>query len=92
VELHLIRQSYHASFSEDIKSLDEESSVPKGSPLKRLIPYLDPQDRLLRAEGRLHNAPVIIDTKHPIILDAKSKSGHLIIADGHNKLAHGPLD
>lgn len=70
----------------------EGKPIPKGSRLRRLTPYLDPQDGLLRAEGRIRNAPISYNTKHLIILDAKSTLGHLIIADYHDKLAHGPPD
>ena len=72
-ELLLIRLSQSASFSEEIKALMTSSALPKKSRLKQLVPFLD-EDGILRVEGRIDEAPISYDAKHPIILDGRTES------------------
>lgn len=60
VEIFLIWQSQHASFPDYIKSLKEGKPIPKGSRLKHLTPHSHPQDGLVRVEGWIYNAPILI--------------------------------
>ena len=46
---------------------------------------------MLRVEGRLDNAELPIDTRHPFILPSRHALARLIVLDEHNKAGHpGP--
>ncbi|XP_011859181.1 PREDICTED: uncharacterized protein LOC105556699 [Vollenhovia emeryi] len=91
-----IQQSQHlwvriiqqAAFSYEIGILSRNEHLPKSNPLVRLTPYLD-KDRLLRVGGRLHNAQIDTDSKHPLILPRRSPLSTLIIDDAHKRMLHG---
>ena len=57
----------------------------------KITPIID-EKGLLRAKGRLENAPIDFDAKHPIVVDSKSRFGQLLIAHCQTQLAHGPVD
>ncbi|XP_055633073.1 uncharacterized protein LOC129773487 [Toxorhynchites rutilus septentrionalis] len=70
-ELHqatnnLVRIAQSESFQDDLKALRTGGQVKPNSKLKALNPRLI--DGILRIGGRLRNAPVSEDRKHPIIL------------------------
>ncbi|XP_024874744.1 uncharacterized protein LOC112456445 [Temnothorax curvispinosus] len=63
----LIRITQAQEFEKEIKLLRCHESVPRGSRLYSLNPYLD-NCEILRVGGRLENAQLPEATKHPIIL------------------------
>lgn len=75
-------------FLKEIESLQESGKVNKRSKLTSLNPYLDDKE-ILRVGGRLQQADVMNDMKHPIILPNKSHLTNLIIADAHDRTIHG---
>ena len=88
-EIAIIRYVQMDSFTQDITDLaSKKGVVGKKSPIYRLDPFIDPQDRLLRVGGRISKAYVTKDTKHPILLPKHSHVTKLIIRDQHHKLAH----
>lgn len=48
-------------------------------------------DGIIRVGGRLANADVAYDTKHPIIVANGSRLCKLIIADAHSETQHGAV-
>ncbi len=62
----VMRISQRAHFKEDINT----KIISKDSPLYQLQPFVD-HDGLLKVSGRLHNAQLKEDTKHPIILPGR---------------------
>ncbi|KAJ8723487.1 hypothetical protein PYW08_003399 [Mythimna loreyi] len=75
-------------FKEDIEKLKLNKPVKGESKIKTLNPYLD-GDGVLRVGGRLRNANLDEQTKHPIILGNKNDLVPLIIADAHTQTLHG---
>lgn len=82
----LIRCIQTEHFSEEIAQL--ESGQPlKNASIQSLCPFLDDQ-RLLRVGGRLHNAPVPYEQKHPLLLPPKIHFVNLLIQHEHLRLGH----
>ena len=91
------------SFKEEIATLKVASVIleragtakPKKPQVKKLsrIFKLDPQlmDGLLRVGGRLENAPVKLDVRHPIILPASHHVVRLIIRFYHHASRHSGM-
>lgn len=77
-----------AAFSHEIEILSRNERLPKSNPLVRLTPYLD-QEGLFRVGGRLNNAQIDADSKHPFILPRKSPLVTLIIDDAYKRMLHG---
>ena len=53
---------------------------------------IEKSDGLLRVGGRIQEAPIPYDNRHPKIIDEKLETGRLIINDYHHQLSHGPTD
>lgn len=60
----------------------------KGSKIRSLNPFLDDDD-ILRVGGRLREAPLSDQLKHPIILPHDAHLTKLLIADAHEQTLHG---
>ena len=91
------------AFSEEIKILkslgvqnDDASrefamrrdlSMKKTSSLYRLDPFLD-ENGVLRVGGRIRNAPVSYEIKHPVILPSKSHVTILLVRYHHERISH----
>ncbi|XP_045499398.1 uncharacterized protein LOC123697024 [Colias croceus] len=76
------------AFEEEIKVLENKKDIPKRSPLRTLCPILD-RNGILRVGGRIDKAHANHNTKHPIIMPAKSHLTQLLISDAHEKTLHG---
>lgn len=83
-----IKRVQAIAFHGEIKLLTSQGCVPKGSHLRNLCPILD-NNGILRVGGRIQNAQVHYDIRHPIILPAKSHLSKLIITDAHQRTMHG---
>ena len=80
----LKKLSATASNSEEFKKIYELKT------LRNLRPCLD-NEVMLRVEGRLDNAELPIDTRHPFILPSRHALTRLIVLDEHTKAGHaGP--
>ncbi|XP_078384040.1 uncharacterized protein LOC144666486 [Oculina patagonica] len=101
-EQSIILFTQSQSFENELKKLDQAShdepdhertplqrrknEVTKTSSLYRLDPFVDAG--LLRVGGRLNNADIPDESKHPVILPRKSYVTTLIIRHTHEQLGH----
>ena len=73
----------------DLKNKERLTSKHCNWPVKNLDPFL--QEGTLRVGGRLGNASVKYEARHPAILPSKSHFSHLIIRDYHEAVGHAGL-
>ena len=66
---------------------DEKRCVNELKTLGNLHPYIG-QDMLVRIDGRLQNANLPVDTKHPIILPDRHPVRRLIVLSEHCNSGH----
>lgn len=66
----------------DVEAYCREGNLP------RLKPFVDEQG-LMRVGGRLQNANISFDEKHPIIITGRTNITKLIIIDAHHRVLHG---
>ncbi|XP_066956301.1 uncharacterized protein [Macrobrachium rosenbergii] len=66
-KVKLLYCAQREAFAKEINALALSQPLPKGSPLVKLDPYLD-EEGLLRIKGRLENAELSFESKHPIIV------------------------
>lgn len=86
--LHIFRLVQHEVFAEEISSLRKKKLC---SPrLQRLTPFLD-NDGLLRVGGRLKEADVTQDVRHPCILPKKHHVVNLFIDHIHRQHLHSGI-
>ncbi|XP_018309050.1 uncharacterized protein, partial [Mycetomoellerius zeteki] len=86
-EKGLVRREQEIAFSEEINRLKKDKAILQQSCLKYLSPFLD-EDHLLRVGGRLRNAQLSSDIKHPILLPHHSKLTEIIIEHEHLRSLH----
>ena len=86
--IFLIRLVQREEFGAELKALERRETLGSSSALCRLSPILD-QHGLLRVGGRLQNAFLTEDEKHPIILPGKNIVTRLIIRKAHKVTLHG---
>lgn len=79
------QSNYYAS---EITQLEQKDELDRKSSLLRVCPFLD-TCAVLRVEGRLENANVSYDEKHPIILPHQSRLATLLLEEAHCKTLHG---
>lgn len=84
--IKLIQKECFESENKDIKN---QTTLAARSPIKSLHPFIDSFE-LLRLGGRLRNAPIRYDEKHPIIMP-KHKISELIALHAHLRPLHGGL-
>ncbi|XP_061704588.1 uncharacterized protein LOC133515953 [Cydia pomonella] len=77
-------------FGAELDNLMKGKDVKRESTIKGLNPYLD-EKNVLRVGGRLRNADIPEERKHPIILSSRNALTLLIIADAHQKTLHGTM-
>ena len=80
-ENNLVIYEQHVQFHEEIALLSKNKQLSKTFALFKLDPIL--VDGLLRIGGRLDNAELSFDLKHPIILSENSHLTVLIVEDAH---------
>ena len=74
----------------EIESLKGNATIPESSPLFTLHPFLG-SDGLIRVGGRVQNADISYNSKHPVILHGKHSITSLIISSEYVRLLHaGP--
>lgn len=81
-------QSRH--FGDDISRLASHQELLSKSKLLSLNPILD-GDGILRVGGRLRNAKINYNQKHPIILPPNDHLSSLIVSEAHDKTLHGNI-
>ena len=80
-----VRKSQRDSFSLDFEALKANKHLPVKSRLSALRPFID-EAECLRVGGRLRKAPVLEETRHPLILDPKHEITRLIVMHHHLRL------
>lgn len=86
----LICISQMQSFSKEYLNLKQNKEISHNSKLLSLNPFMD-QKQIIRVGGRLENADISFNKKHPIILDYKHHLTTLLMQQEHLKLMHcGP--
>ena len=87
-EMTVIAVVQREAFSKDYKRLETQNSPGKSvkSSLQKLNPIY--VAGVLRVGGRLRNAPLDFDAKHPIIMPAKSQVTRLLIERCHKDVGH----
>lgn len=83
-----IQQEQQKAFYVEINCCLHNKPLPKGSVLRGYGVVLDNKN-ILRLKGRLENAPLSMDTRHPMIIPAKSQLGKILILDAHHVTLHG---
>ncbi|XP_035898857.1 uncharacterized protein LOC118506181 [Anopheles stephensi] len=77
-------------FTQEIRALQRKESISSSSKLKWLHPQLG-ADGIIRVGGRLSNALLSEDTKHPIVVPNGHPLAHLLMDHFHKTLLHaGP--
>ncbi|XP_055615339.1 uncharacterized protein LOC129761628 [Toxorhynchites rutilus septentrionalis] len=85
----LVRLAQAEVFSKDIAAIRNYGQVKENSELKSLFPIVI--DSIMRVGGRLRNAAISEDRKHPIILPARHPLTECILLHYHLKNLHaGP--
>lgn len=82
--VRIVQQTH---FHEEISALHKNPQAHLKS-LSSLTPFLD-KDGLLRVGGRLKNAPLSFESKHPLLLPAKTHLSSLICDHFHRISLHG---
>jgi len=86
----LIKRAQADEFSLELVAMLKKREIPKGSKLKGLCPLLR-EDGVIVVGGRLQNADVGGNLKHPIVLPQKHKITRLIFESYHQMFLHcGP--
>ena len=83
-ELDLIQYVQRNNFVHEMSCIERNQQIPRKSCLYRLDPIM--ADGLLRVGGRLDNASLAFDLKHPIILPESGQFTFLIINHVHSKV------
>ncbi|UYV84717.1 hypothetical protein LAZ67_X003183 [Cordylochernes scorpioides] len=83
----IIRCAQQEDYFIDLKQLEAFQPLSGKSPLIKLNPFLD-KGGLLRVGGRLNNALLSFDQKHPIILPKAHYITQLVIRHYHERLLH----
>lgn len=76
------------NFSSDIQQLKKGHMIKTSSKLIRLTPFLA-GDGTLRVGGRLHNAMMSFNERHPIIVPGDAAVTRLLIGNAHRQVLHG---
>ena len=85
--IQLIQQT---DFASELNSLRKNKLLPTKSKIKSLNPVTD-DDGILRVGGRLTNANIPYNKRHPILLPRSHHVTQLIIRDEHEKHFHAGL-
>ena len=88
---YLFRCSQESSFTEQLEALIEGKPLGHKDKLLSLGPFLD-DNGLIRATGRLTEAPLPWATKHPIILNSDDHITRLFIQHCHEVCMHAGID
>ena len=89
--IRLVKLSQVESFGDEYRCLVNSKPVNNNSRILSLSPFFDPKLNVIRVGGRIKNAPISYEMKHPFLLDCKHRLSRLIFEYQHNKMFHaGP--
>ena len=77
-------------YGEEIGDLEKRGNVKRSSGIVRLRPVL--VNGVVRVGGRIHDAPIALEAKFPMIVPPKHHVTQLLIEAFHQKLAHAGQD
>ncbi|XP_076301952.1 uncharacterized protein LOC143220098 [Lasioglossum baleicum] len=83
-----VKSRQESYFFKVMQQLLQGGKLSRSSHLIRLVPFLD-SDGMLSVGGRLRNALLDPDVKHPLILPQDSELTHLVLDDVHRATLHG---
>ncbi|XP_011859128.1 PREDICTED: uncharacterized protein LOC105556643 [Vollenhovia emeryi] len=83
-----VRISQEEDFPQETACLRDKWPLPARSPLLPLRPFLDPEG-LLRVGGRLQQALLPFDEKHPYVLSKRNHLALLLVREAHANSLHG---
>lgn len=83
----VVRYVQRHAFAYDLKCLAQNAVIDPSSKIKSLNPFLD-SDGIIKVGGRLRNAPIKYDARHPAILPRDNYVTSLIIKSEHERLLH----
>ncbi|XP_065365403.1 uncharacterized protein LOC135958426 [Calliphora vicina] len=86
-ELILLKQAQQQTFCNEIKCIQQNKNLPKTSFLYKLSPFID-NTGVLRVAGRIENADIPEEFKHPAILPKYCRITKLLILHYHNIYHH----
>ena len=86
-EVVIVRHVQRTGFGKELQDLASGRGVSKRSEIWRLEPKIG-QDGLLRTGGRLQQAPVEDDVKHPILLPGNHHVATLVVRSAHARSGH----
>ncbi len=86
-EIRIIRRTQEFYYSKEYLALQFGKSLPARSCLNSLNTFIH-VDGLIRIGGRLKNAALMFDQKHPIVLPRNCHISMLIIRDLHERYFH----
>ncbi|XP_055623062.1 uncharacterized protein LOC129766519 [Toxorhynchites rutilus septentrionalis] len=91
VELALIVLMQQEQFPDEYRRLQNKTPISNKSPLRYLRPVMFEGEKIIRVGGRLKNAPIPFDRKHPILLPKNHRFTDLVFLDAHEATLHaGP--
>lgn len=90
-EARIFRLSQLEGYPQVLEALNQGKPLPVGPPLNALNPFVD-SEGVMRVGGRLRNAPVSYDQRHPLILSRHTHMATLIIEAAHLTTLHGGID
>lgn len=85
-----INYEQRVAFRREAQALQSQIPLPSTAKLSRLCPFLDSED-IMRVGGRLQNAQLNDNMKHPVLIPASSALALLIIRDAHRQALHGAV-
>ena len=85
--LFLIRRTQLDAYPDEIHDLKKRGYVSKGSHLLQFTPFLN-SDAIMCVGGRVDEADLPFDTRHPIILPARARLTDILIWKAHLDCAH----
>lgn len=83
-----IAHAQHTYYHAEIAALKDDKKLSRTSPIIKLLPYVD-TNGFLRVGGRLANADISEESKHPLILPPQARISQLIVHDAHYTTVHG---
>lgn len=90
VEEECIKYYQNLIYGKEVEELTKNGRVKKRSSLITLSPFLD-EKGLIRVGGRLQNASLTNNTKHPIIIPKNQHITKLLVSEAHTKTLHGGI-
>lgn len=89
-ETVLIRKAQSESYTKELRALQSNGQLPSKHKLSNVGPFVDDRG-LMRVGGRLNNAKISYDQKHPLILRRDHRLTELIVTYFHRKYLHAGL-